>query len=163
MGSNKPHYPHLLHFVHWELILLVLETGVKKIIAKSTCGFLVTFVLQKSSVYTCNVAHRSTSVRVEVVNRSAIPICRKELAWDLEWPETAPGSTALLDCPPNFVGPSVSRICAMKNATTPEWQVADFSACLYEPLVQPYNSVRTTFFSTSFYLCTSYFVKCVRI
>ncbi|XP_012282702.1 uncharacterized protein LOC105700951 [Orussus abietinus] len=98
---------------------------------------------QKSAVYTCNVAHRSMAVRVEVVNRTIIPLCISELSWGLRWPETAPGSDALLECPRHFLGRRVTRLCAMKDATTPEWQLPDFSGCLYESLATPYDNFRS--------------------
>lgn len=99
------------------------------------------FMLQKSAIYTCNVAHKSMSVRVEVLNRTLIPICFKGNSWGLQWPDTAPGSEALLECPRYFVGRRVFRLCSMKDATTPEWQTPDFSSCLYEDLIPPYNNV----------------------
>ncbi|XP_066581227.1 uncharacterized protein [Prorops nasuta] len=99
--------------------------------------------LQKSTIYTCNVAHKSMSVRVEVVNRTLIPICLAEKSWGLSWPDTAPGSEALLACPRHFVGNKVSRLCSMKDATTPEWQIPDFSECLYEPLLSQYNNFQS--------------------
>jgi len=75
------------------------------------------------------------------MNRTLIPICFNERSWGLKWPDTAPGSEALLECPRYFVGTRVSRLCSMKDATTPEWQIPDFSSCLYETLILPYNSV----------------------
>lgn len=96
---------------------------------------------QKSAIYTCNVADKSMSVRMEVVNRTLIPICLKGKSWGLDWPDTAPGSEALLECPEHFIGKKVSRLCSMKDATTPEWQIPDFSSCLYEPLTSYYNKV----------------------
>ncbi|KAL0105494.1 hypothetical protein PUN28_016868 [Cardiocondyla obscurior] len=99
--------------------------------------------IQKSAIYTCNVAHKSMSVRIEVMNRTLIPICFKTKSWGLQWPDTAPGSEALLECPRYFVGQRVSRLCSMKDATTPEWQIPDFSSCLYEPLILPYNNFRS--------------------
>ncbi|XP_076756881.1 uncharacterized protein LOC143426987 isoform X2 [Xylocopa sonorina] len=98
---------------------------------------------QKSAIYTCNVADKSMSVRVEVVNRTLIPICPRGKSWGLLWPDTAPGSEALLECPQHFVGKKVSRLCSMKDATTPEWQTPDFSSCLYEPLVLQYNQFKS--------------------
>ncbi|XP_011168055.1 uncharacterized protein LOC105201654 [Solenopsis invicta] len=98
---------------------------------------------QKSAIYTCNVAHKSMSVRVEVMNRTLIPICFKAKSWGLQWPDTAPGSEALLECPRYFVGRRVSRLCSMKDATTPEWQIPDFSSCLYKPLISPYDNFRS--------------------
>ncbi|XP_046822481.1 uncharacterized protein LOC124425738 isoform X2 [Vespa crabro] len=99
--------------------------------------------VQKSAIYTCNVAHRSMSVRVELTNRTLVPTCSKEKSWALQWPDTAPGSEALLECPRRFVGPKVSRLCSMKDATTPEWLMPDFSDCLYEPLLRPYDRFRS--------------------
>ncbi|XP_078047344.1 uncharacterized protein LOC144475377 isoform X2 [Augochlora pura] len=98
---------------------------------------------QKSAIYTCNVADKSMSVRVEIVNRTLIPICRKGKSQDLTWPGTAPGSEALLECPQHFVGDKVSRLCSMKDATTPEWQTPDFSHCLYEPFTAQYNKFKS--------------------
>nr|XP_033189545.1 uncharacterized protein LOC117156543 isoform X3 [Bombus vancouverensis nearcticus] len=98
---------------------------------------------QKSAIYTCNVADKSMSVRVEVVNRTLIPICLRGKSWGLIWPDTAPGSEALLECPQHFVGKKVSRLCSMKDATTPEWQTPDFSLCLFEPLVSRYNKFKS--------------------
>lgn len=98
---------------------------------------------QKSAIYTCNVADKFMSVRVQVVNRTLIPICLKEKSWGLIWPDTAPGSEALLECPQHFVGKTVSRLCSMKDATTPEWQIPDFSFCLFEPLVIHYNKFKS--------------------
>ncbi|XP_012268584.2 uncharacterized protein LOC105693321 [Athalia rosae] len=98
---------------------------------------------QKSSIYTCSVAQKSMAVRVEVVNRTLVPICSTERAWGVRWPDTGPGLEALLDCPMNFLGNRVSRLCSMKDATTPEWQLPDFSACLYEPFLAPYNNFQS--------------------
>ncbi|XP_046478067.1 uncharacterized protein [Neodiprion pinetum] len=98
---------------------------------------------QKSAIYTCNVAQRSMAVRVEVVNRTRIPICLRERAWGVRWPDTGPGLEALLDCPENFFGHRIARLCSMKDATTPEWQLPNFSACLYEPLITPYNNFQS--------------------
>ncbi|XP_043481045.1 uncharacterized protein LOC122510454 [Leptopilina heterotoma] len=98
---------------------------------------------QKSAIYTCNVALRSMSVRVEVVNRTLIPLCPKEKSWGLEWSETGPGTEALLDCPRHFIGRHASRLCSMKDATLTGWQNPDFSSCLYEPLIFPYNKFRS--------------------
>ncbi|XP_015178454.1 PREDICTED: uncharacterized protein LOC107067443 isoform X1 [Polistes dominula] len=99
--------------------------------------------VQKSAIYTCNVAHRSMSVRVELTNRTLVRICPKEISWAEKWPDTAPGSEALIDCPRHFVGPKVSRLCSMRDATTPEWLMPDFSNCLYEPFIRPYNKFRS--------------------
>ncbi|OAD54805.1 Brain-specific angiogenesis inhibitor 1 [Eufriesea mexicana] len=98
---------------------------------------------QKSAIYTCNVADKSLSVRVEVVNRTLIPICLRGKSWGLIWPDTAPGSDALLECPQYFVGKKVSRLCSMKDATISEWQTPDFSSCLFEPLVLHYNKFKS--------------------
>ncbi|KZC14505.1 Brain-specific angiogenesis inhibitor 1 [Dufourea novaeangliae] len=98
---------------------------------------------QKSAIYTCNVADKSMSVRVEIVNRSHIPICLRGKSWDLTWPDTAPGSEALLECPQHFIGKKVSRLCSMKDATTPEWQTPDFSYCLYEPFTSHYDKFKS--------------------
>lgn len=78
-----------------------------------------------------------------MVNRTLIPICPRAKSWGLIWPDTAPGSDALLECPQYFVGKKVSRLCSMKDATTSEWQTPDFSSCLFEPLVLHYNKFKS--------------------
>ncbi|XP_076634885.1 uncharacterized protein LOC143348503 isoform X2 [Colletes latitarsis] len=98
---------------------------------------------QKSAIYTCNVAYSSMSVRVEIVNRNTTPICARDESWGLNWPDTAPGSEALLECHPHFRGKKVSRLCSMKDATTPEWQTPDFSSCFYKPLISHYYKFRS--------------------
>ncbi|XP_033219587.1 cadherin EGF LAG seven-pass G-type receptor 2-like [Belonocnema kinseyi] len=98
---------------------------------------------QKSAIYTCNMALRSMSVRVEVVNRTLIPLCPKDKSWGLEWPETGPGTEALLECPRHFIGRHASRPCSMKDATSAKWESPDFSDCLYEPLIFPYDKFRS--------------------
>uniref|UniRef100_A0A0C9RMD4 BAI3 protein n=1 Tax=Fopius arisanus TaxID=64838 RepID=A0A0C9RMD4_9HYME len=98
---------------------------------------------QKSAIYTCNIAQRSMSVRVEVVNRTLIPICPEDYSWGLIWPETGPNSEALLECPRDFVGPRVSRLCSMRDASTSIWQLPDFSECSYQPFIVPYSNFRS--------------------
>ncbi|XP_044012319.1 uncharacterized protein LOC122855196 isoform X2 [Aphidius gifuensis] len=98
---------------------------------------------QKSAIYTCNVAHKSMSVRVEVVNKTMIPICTNEISWGLRWPDTGPGTESLLDCPQHFVGSHVSRLCSMKDATTSVWQIPDFSECLYQQFISPYTNFQS--------------------
>ncbi|XP_058797163.1 uncharacterized protein LOC131667632 isoform X2 [Phymastichus coffea] len=99
---------------------------------------------QKSAVYTCNVAQRSASAHVDVVNRTLIPLClSRRDDWGLEWPETAPGSRCLLPCPQGSIGRHASRQCTMRDAQTSEWEIADFSNCIYEPLVHPYNEFKS--------------------
>lgn len=101
---------------------------------------------RSSAVYTCNVAHHSASVRIEVVNSSLVPVCPADFGWGLDWPLTAPGSRAVVDCPQGHRGPGhATRLCAMKDSVSSEWELPDFSKCLYEPLVQPYEDVSLPF------------------
>lgn len=81
------------------------------------------------------------SVRVEIVNRTLVPICQRNKSQNLIWPDTVPGTEALLECPQHFIGNKVSRLCSMKDATTPEWQTPDFSHCLYKPFTPQYDKV----------------------
>lgn len=43
---------------------------------------------------------------------------------------TAPGITALQDCPVNYSGSVCTRLCMMTDANTSEWQLPDFSNCI---------------------------------
>uniref|UniRef100_A0ABD2X454 Uncharacterized protein n=1 Tax=Trichogramma kaykai TaxID=54128 RepID=A0ABD2X454_9HYME len=96
-----------------------------------------------TAVYSCNVAHRSASVRVDAVNSSLVPLCPAERLWNRDWPSAAPGSKAILSCPLGFVGRHVTRLCSMRSSNLSEWDVPNFEACFYEPLVQPYNQFRS--------------------
>ncbi|CAB0034613.1 unnamed protein product [Trichogramma brassicae] len=96
-----------------------------------------------TAVYSCNVAHRSASVRVDAVNSSLVPLCPAERLWNRDWPSAAPGSKAILSCPLGFVGRHATRLCSMRSSNLSEWDVPNFEACFYEPLVQPYNQFRS--------------------
>jgi hypothetical protein len=124
--------------------LLKLEPGQEVWEDLYPAGSILTIIhAHKSAMYTCNVAHHSTSVRVEVTNRTLIPVCPDDSDWGLDWRDTAPGSKSMLQCPEGFVGRYASRQCTMKDAANSEWEIPDFSGCLYEPLLRPYNDVST--------------------
>ncbi|XP_011496868.1 PREDICTED: uncharacterized protein LOC105361402 [Ceratosolen solmsi marchali] len=124
--------------------LLKLEPGQEVWEDLYPAGSILTIIhAQKSAVYTCNVAHHSSSVRVEVVNRTLIPVCPDDINWNLNWRDTAPGLKSLLQCPIGFVGRHASRQCTMKDAANSEWEIPDFSDCLYEPFLHPYNNFQS--------------------
>ena len=98
--------------------------------------------VKKTAVYTCNVAHRSASVQINVIDSSLVPLCQPESLWNREWPMAAAGSKAVLPCPRGFVGRHVTRKCTMRSSNFSEWEIPDFEGCLYEPLQDPYDQVR---------------------
>ncbi|XP_046401568.1 uncharacterized protein LOC124167632 [Ischnura elegans] len=63
---------------------------------------------QQSATYSCHLVSgaagmaarpNSYSVRVAVVDPDSVPLCPAVMTWGVQWPRTAPGQKALVDCP----------------------------------------------------------------
>ena len=89
---------------------------------------------------------RTVQVHVEVVNRTAVPLCPvipaasvDELQDGVAWPETAPGLEALQPCPYGYTG-LARRHCTIREHLRPHWtRPADLSACVAHAV----ESIRT--------------------
>lgn len=44
------------------------------------------------------------------------------------WPETAPDTESILDCPRGYFG-MVKRYCALKDGHRPAWDMPNYSEC----------------------------------
>ncbi|XP_065201257.1 uncharacterized protein LOC135832148 isoform X2 [Planococcus citri] len=85
--------------------------------------------IRKSDVFKCEVigkGRNSASVRVDVLDKDLTPYCHRDGAW----PMTAPGMSAMQECPANYTGGISSRLCMMVDADKAEWQLPDFSNCV---------------------------------
>ncbi|BES95586.1 Hypothetical protein NTJ_08396 [Nesidiocoris tenuis] len=94
--------------------------------------------IQKSTTYTC-MAHTSAStqakqsVRIEVVNLTAMAVCESHHYMGIRWGLTAPGSTALSECPIGYNGVA-KRQCLLSEPGFAYWQRPDFSRCISNEL-----------------------------
>lgn len=88
-------------------------------------------------MYSCLVQDRDLStelnVTVDVIDRNSVRPCRQETRLNVTWPETAPGTRALGECPQQYAG-RAKRSCGMKDRGWPVWDDPDFSGCANEVL-----------------------------
>lgn len=94
-------------------------------------------LLQKSTVYSCLVQDEMVSsemsILVNVVDRNYVLTCPGEKHMDVLWPETAPGSENIQECPQGFAG-TARRSCSLQQARQPQWLLPDYSSCLADEL-----------------------------
>ncbi|KAB0802106.1 hypothetical protein PPYR_04292 [Photinus pyralis] len=95
--------------------------------------------IEKTTVYSCLVQDEVTStevsIRIDVVDRTLIHTCRGEKSMNILWPETAPGTQNIQECPKGFTG-SVKRWCVLHDAEKSLWQLPDFSLCTADALLK---------------------------
>lgn len=96
------------------------------------------------------VDSRSASVRVEVTNRTLVPLCSSERYMNVEWPETAPGVETIQKCPDNLQG-RVTRLCTLIDVLDVKWDLPNFSSCHSPDFYEIEDSV-----SRFFFLCISF-------
>lgn len=88
--------------------------------------------LQKDVQYSCLVQDRTTSseksIQIYVLDRKGVPTCSEEISYDLSWPETAPDTDYIQECPRNYIG-IISRRCMLNDGKNPKWGIPNFSKC----------------------------------
>ncbi|KAK4875869.1 hypothetical protein RN001_012291 [Aquatica leii] len=88
--------------------------------------------IEKTTIYSCLVQDEVTStevsIQIDVVDRNLIHTCRGEKTLNILWPETAPGTLNIQECPKGFTG-TVSRWCVLHDVEKSLWQLPDFSSC----------------------------------
>ncbi|KAF5306155.1 hypothetical protein FQR65_LT07431 [Abscondita terminalis] len=93
--------------------------------------------IEKTTVYSCLVQDEVTSsevsIQIDVIDRNLIHTCRGEKTMNILWPETAPGTQNIQECPKGFIG-TVSRWCLLHDFDKSTWQLPDFSLCTAEYL-----------------------------
>ncbi|KAK6637504.1 hypothetical protein RUM44_007924 [Polyplax serrata] len=99
--------------------------------------------IQKSATYTCQAqgigASSELSVRVEVVNKSVVPLCMAEGKYGVAWQTTAPGMETIADCP-FHVGGHARRECRLTDFNTTRWDIPNFTGCLSSDIESIYNN-----------------------
>ncbi|GLV32325.1 uncharacterized protein CBL_00964 [Carabus blaptoides fortunei] len=100
--------------------------------------------VQKSALYSCEVIGYVTTtvdVRVEVLNKTVVPLCTEQTLMGIKWHETSPGVYSIKQCPPRFTG-DARRLCTLRDVNDPEWDLPDFSTCFSESLIAIHNNFR---------------------
>lgn len=82
-----------------------------------------------------------------VLDREGVHTCPKDRNYDLEWPETAPDTDYVQDCPKEYTG-IVTRKCLLKDGKNPIWGIPDFSQCTSRVLGYIYRKVRELYITS---------------
>ncbi|KAF7283416.1 hypothetical protein GWI33_000645 [Rhynchophorus ferrugineus] len=103
---------------------------------------LQVFRVEKDVTYSCLVQDSITSsekvIHVHVLDREGVHTCPNETSYDLIWPETAPDTDYVQECPKDFSG-TVVRKCLLRDGRIPAWEKPDFSHCTYKTLGEVYD------------------------
>ena len=94
---------------------------------------------QKSVKYSCLVQDDSVSsevmVNIHVVDPHLVRTCPPEYSLNVTWPETAPDTDSLQECPKGYAFPGfVRRSCTLNDGLRPIWRLPDYSHCTSERL-----------------------------
>uniref|UniRef100_A0AAR5PIR0 Ig-like domain-containing protein n=1 Tax=Dendroctonus ponderosae TaxID=77166 RepID=A0AAR5PIR0_DENPD len=113
--------------------LLPVRTDCEKFETLYPAGtILQVFRVEKDAQYSCLVQDRTTSseksIQIYVLDRKEVHTCSVEISYDLSWPETAPDTDYLQECPRNYNG-IISRRCMLNDGKNPKWDIPDFSKC----------------------------------
>lgn len=68
------------------------------------------------------------SILVNVIDSELIKTCAGERHLKLLWPETAPGTESLQECPGGYAGVA-RRACNLRETGHPVWYLPDFAGC----------------------------------
>ncbi|KAJ8964500.1 hypothetical protein NQ314_004788, partial [Rhamnusium bicolor] len=102
---------------------------------------LQVFNAEKDVQYSCLVQDETTSseqdVPVYVVDREGVYTCPGEIFLEMLWPETAPDTNSILDCPKGYVGVA-KRYCSLRDGRRPAWGLPNFSECTHYDLQDIY-------------------------
>ncbi|XP_023311270.1 LOW QUALITY PROTEIN: uncharacterized protein LOC108910229 [Anoplophora glabripennis] len=98
---------------------------------------LQVFSAEKDVQYSCLVQDETTSseqgVPVYVVDREGVYTCPAEKFLGMFWPETAPDTNSILDCPKGYSG-AAKRYCSLRDGRKPAWTLPSFSECTHRDL-----------------------------
>lgn len=126
-----------------ELLPVRTETAKYEILYPSG-SILQIFKVEKSVKYSCLVQDDAIStekvVEIHVVDPFLIRTCPENNTLNITWPETAPDTDSLLECPKGYIFPGfVRRSCVLNDGLRPIWLLPDYSRCtstqLYKILV----------------------------
>ncbi|XP_017769646.1 PREDICTED: uncharacterized protein LOC108557575, partial [Nicrophorus vespilloides] len=95
--------------------------------------------INKSTQFSCLVQDSAVwaeqSILVNVIDSHLIKTCPGERKLKLLWPETAPGTESLQECPAGYSGVA-RRACNLRDAGQPTWYLPDFAGCTPTKLIQ---------------------------
>ncbi|RZC38042.1 uncharacterized protein BDFB_006490, partial [Asbolus verrucosus] len=102
-------------------------------------SILQIFRVDKSVKYSCLVQDDAISsevmVEIHVVDPHLIRTCPQEYHLNVTWPETAPDTDSLQECPKGYAFPGyVRRSCTLNDGLRPIWRQPDYSQCTSEQL-----------------------------
>ncbi|KAH0815829.1 hypothetical protein GEV33_006961 [Tenebrio molitor] len=97
------------------------------------------FKIDKSVKYSCLVQDDAISsevmVEIHVVDPHLVRTCPQEYYLNVTWPETAPDTDSLQECPKGYAFPGfVRRSCTLNDGLRPIWRQPDYSQCTSEQL-----------------------------
>uniref|UniRef100_A0AAR5P0P9 Ig-like domain-containing protein n=1 Tax=Dendroctonus ponderosae TaxID=77166 RepID=A0AAR5P0P9_DENPD len=102
---------------------------------------LQVFGIEKDVHFSCLVQDSLTSsersIQVHFLDKQVHP-CSNETKYGLIWPETAPDTEYVQECPKDYSG-IISRKCMLRDGKTPAWGAPDFSQCTGEFLRKVYE------------------------
>jgi hypothetical protein len=89
--------------------------------------------------YSCLVQDDAISsevmVEIHVVDPHLVRTCPQEYYLNVTWPETAPDTDSLQECPKGYAFPGfVRRSCTLNDGLRPIWRQPDYSQCTSEQL-----------------------------
>ncbi|KAF5298135.1 hypothetical protein FQA39_LY02559 [Lamprigera yunnana] len=136
--TNKNHDHKYTYSWTKNKVLLPIKTDMEKYeILYPGGSILQVSHIEKTTVYSCLVQDEVTStevgIQIDVVDRNLIHTCRGEKTLNILWPETAPGTQNIQECPKGFSG-TVQRWCVLHDADRSLWQLPDFSLCVADYL-----------------------------
>ncbi|XP_044268389.1 uncharacterized protein LOC123013719 isoform X2 [Tribolium madens] len=102
-------------------------------------SILQIFRIEKSVKFSCLVQDgpisSETTVAIHVVDPSLVRTCPPEYSLNVTWPETAPDTDTLQECPKGYAFPGfVRRSCTLNDGLRPIWRQPDYSQCTPEQL-----------------------------
>lgn len=81
-------------------------------------------------------------VEINVVDPSLVRTCSPEMYLNVTWPETAPDTDSLQECPKGYAFPGfVRRSCSLNDGLRPIWRQVDYSHCTSDQLFQISSNV----------------------
>ncbi|XP_063921163.1 uncharacterized protein LOC135135989 isoform X2 [Zophobas morio] len=110
-------------------------------------SILQVFKIDKSVKYSCLVQDDSVSsevmVNIHVVDPHLVRTCPPEYSLNVTWPETAPDTDSLQECPKGYAFPGfVRRSCTLNDGLRPIWRLPDYSHCTSERLYKIGSDLR---------------------
>lgn len=93
--------------------------------------------VEKDVQYSCLVQgdslHGEKIIDIHVVDREGVRTCPRNFYINLLWPETAPNTYSIQECPKGYMGVAF-RSCSLRDERRPVWGMPDYSDCTHSIL-----------------------------